>query len=103
MPVELVWSPQSREDLLDIYTTIGIENRKAAERYYDRIEARAAMLAEQPRMGIRRPDIKISARMLVEVPYLILYEVTPDTDSGPVDSIEIVRIVDGRRDLQSLF
>jgi len=103
VPVEVVWSPQSREDLLDIYVTIGLENPKAAERYYDRIEARAAMLAEQPRMGIRRSDIRVAVRMLVEAPYLILYEVTPDTDAGPVDTIEIVRVVDGRRDLYGLF
>ncbi len=38
--------------------------------------------------------------MLVESPSLILYEVTPDTDTGPVERIEIVRVVDGRRDLR---
>ncbi len=35
--------------------------------------------------------------MLVERPYLILYELTPDTDEGPVELVEIVRVVDGRR------
>ncbi|MGD9659610.1 MAG: hypothetical protein AB7U61_18545 [Methylocystis sp.] len=37
--------------------------------------------------------------MLVERPYVILYELTPDTDDGPVELIEIVRVIDGRRDL----
>jgi toxin ParE1/3/4 len=37
--------------------------------------------------------------MLAERPYLILYEITPDTDEGAVETIEIVRVVDGRRDL----
>jgi toxin ParE1/3/4 len=41
--------------------------------------------------------------MLVERPYLILFETHPDSDEGPVDEVEIVRIVDGRRDLTSLF
>jgi len=41
--------------------------------------------------------------MLVEGPYLVLYETHPDTDEGLVDEVEIVRVVDGRRDLTGLF
>lgn len=40
--------------------------------------------------------------MLVERPFLILYELTPDTDQGPVELIEIVRVVDGQRDLSKI-
>ena len=29
-------------------------------------------------------------RMLVEYPYLILYETHPNTDKGPIDEVEIV-------------
>jgi toxin ParE1/3/4 len=42
-------------------------------------------------------------RIFVEHPYLILYETHPDTDEGPVSAVEIVRIVDGRRNLKDLF
>src|SRR5271169_6494136 len=35
-------------------------------------------------------------------PYLILFETGPDTDEGPVDAVEILRVVDGRRDLTNL-
>ena len=103
MAVDVIWSPQARADLIDIYLTIGPESPKAAERYFDRIEMKAAMLAEQPRIGMRRPEIRPSARMLVEHPYVIVYEAIPDTDEGPIDHVEIVRVVDGRRDLPSLF
>lgn len=41
--------------------------------------------------------------MLVEAPFVLLYETIPDTDDGPVDWVEIVRVVDGRRDLNRLF
>jgi toxin ParE1/3/4 len=41
--------------------------------------------------------------MLVEAPYVILYETNPDTDEGPVSSVEVVRILDGRRDLATFF
>ncbi|QND59279.1 type II toxin-antitoxin system RelE/ParE family toxin [Mesorhizobium huakuii] len=103
MAVRLVWSPAARADLIDIYVIVGSENIRAADRYYDRLEARAMQLADQPRMGVRRPDIRPSARMLVEAPFVLLYETIPDTDDGPVEWVEIVRVVDGRRDLNRLF
>jgi plasmid stabilization system protein ParE len=42
MPTELVWSNQARADLLEIYVMIGLEQPAAAERYFDRIEEKAA-------------------------------------------------------------
>ena len=42
-------------------------------------------------------------RMLVEVPHLLLYRTDPDTDEGPVRAVEIIRVIDGRRDLHGLF
>src|ERR1700742_1034531 len=84
MPVELVWSNQARNDLLDIYVMIGLEQPAAAERYFDRIEAKAELLKSQPRMGVRRSDIRPSMRMLVEAPYLLLYRTDPDIDEGPI-------------------
>jgi toxin ParE1/3/4 len=41
--------------------------------------------------------------VLVEAPYLIIFETRPDTDDGPIDEVDIVRVVDGRRDLTKLF
>jgi hypothetical protein len=49
-------------------------------------------------MGVRRTDIRQSTRMLVEAPYLLLYRTNPDTDEGPIDTVEIIRVIDGRRD-----
>jgi toxin ParE1/3/4 len=103
MSAELVWSNQARDDLLDIYVLIGLERPAAAERYFDRIEAKAELLRSQPRMGIRRSDIRPSMRMLVEAPYLPLYRTDPDTDEGPVRTVEIIRVIDGRRDLHGVF
>lgn len=103
MPTELVWSNQARTDLLDIYLLIGLEQPAAAERYLDRIEAKAELLRSQPRIGVRRPDIRRSMRLLVETPYLLHYRTEPDTDDGPVERVEIIRVVDGRRDLRAIF
>lgn len=103
MSVNLVWTPQAREDLVEIYTYIGLDNRTAAERIFDAVEAKAGLLAHHPRLGVRRTDIRPSTRMLIEGPYLILYETHPDSDEGSIDEVEIVRIVDGRRNLRNLF
>ena len=84
MANKLVWSNQAREDLLDIYVLIGVEDPAAAERYFDRIDAKIEILQSQPRIGVRRPDIRAGMRMLVEAPYVILYRIEPDTDDGPV-------------------
>ena len=40
---------------------------------------------------------------LIEGPYLILYETHPNSDEGCNNEVEIVRIVDGRRNLKNLF
>ena len=89
--------------MLEIYLAIGLDNPAAAERLYTWNESKVTLLPDHPRLGPRRPDIRPRARILVERPYLILYETHPDSDDDPVDTIEIVRVVDARRDLTSLF
>lgn len=103
MPANLVWTPQAREDLIGLYTYIGLDNPSAAERIFGALATKAELLVEYPRMGVRRSDIRLSARILTEGPYLILYETYPDSDEGGIDRVEIVRIVDGRRNLKNLF
>jgi len=103
LPVDLVWTPQAREDLIDIYTCIGLDNPSAAERIFNTIEAKAKLLTEYPRLGVRRPDIRPTTRILIEGQYLILYETHPESDEDDINTAEIVRIVDGRRNLKSLF
>ena len=102
MKAKLIWSPQAREDLLEIYIAIGLDNPDAAERLYTAMESKAALLGAI--LGSEFAALKfMSARILIEGTYLILYETHPDTDEGPVESVEIVRVVDGRRDLASPF
>lgn len=103
MRVNLLWSPQARDDLLDIYIAVAVDNPDAAERLYTAMEEKANLLVGHPRLGVRRPEIYTSARILMEGAYLLLYETHPDTDDGPIESVEIVRVVDGRRDLSRPF
>lgn len=72
MKPELLWTDQAREDLVDVYVTIGLENESAAERLYDEIEREVLRLRDHPRLGVRRPEIAPSARMLVFGVYVVL-------------------------------
>lgn len=103
MAARLIWRPEAREDLLQIYLFIALDDPPAAERFYDAIEARANALTIYPRLGPRRQDLRPAMRLLVEGNYVILYETHPNSDHGPINEVEIVRVVDGRRDLTSLF
>jgi len=103
MPVDLVWLPQALRDVRDIYVRIGLEQPKAAERFFDSFERKARLLAEQPHMGARYPEIGPGVRMLVDAPFLILYETIPDDDDASVQRVQIVRVIDGRRDLRALL
>jgi toxin ParE1/3/4 len=103
VPVDLVWTPQAKEDLIEIYTYIGLDNPSAAERVFNAVQTKTESLAIYPLLGVRRPDIRRSTRILIEGAYLILYETHPDSDEGRIDEVEIVRIVDGRRSLKNLL
>jgi len=95
-------SSAAERDLEEIWLTIAADNPPAATRVVRAIGARIDQLARHPRLGPRRPDIQPCARVLVEGSYLILFETHPDTDDGPVDWVEVVRVVDGRRDLANV-
>ncbi len=55
------------------------------------------MLAHYPAAGPAREDIAPSVRYFPVPPYLVLYRIVAD------EHVDIVRVVDGRRDLSSLF
>jgi toxin ParE1/3/4 len=99
----IVITPRAEDELAEIWLSIAIDNEAAAEQIVRTIAQKIDRLSDQPRLGPRRPDLRPSARMLVHTPYLILYETHPDTDTGPVDFVEVVSIVDGRRDLSGLL
>lgn len=73
MLADIVWTPQARDDLLDIWVSIGRHDPAAAERMIDRILHHVELLHDNPLMGMLRPDIRRDLRILVETPYVILY------------------------------
>ena len=95
---ELFVYRRAEEELRQIWRHIAAENPGAADRLLLRIDDKLQVLRDFPGMGTLRDDIRPGFRMLVEGNYLLLYE--HDTAN---DSVELIAIVDGRRDLSELF
>jgi len=90
-------SALARADLIQIWVDIALDNQAAADRVYDRLEARVNILERFPEAGMARPDIAKDAMVLVESPYLILYRLVSE-------GVQIVRVLHGARDIDdSLF
>jgi toxin ParE1/3/4 len=83
---------RARRDLVEIWIDIASANPSAANRLFDRLEARVKILEVFQEAGPLRPEIDPAARMLIEPPYLILYRLIPD-------GAQIVRILHGARNI----
>jgi toxin ParE1/3/4 len=84
---------RARQDLLDIWIYIAPRNSEAAaDAIYDRIEEACRQLRDYPQLGPARLEIAEGARALVVERWLALYRLT---EYGA----QVVRIVDGARDL----
>jgi toxin ParE1/3/4 len=66
----------------------------AADRVYERIEARLEILRTFPEAGIVRGNIASDARFLIEPPYLIFYRLRPDI-------IQIIRVLHSARNIDA--
>jgi toxin ParE1/3/4 len=89
------YTRQAREDLLEIWARIASESPAAADRVYDQIEKRCRQLADFPKSGPARPDIGDGARSLTIERWLAFYRLVGG-------DAQVVRIVDGARDLAKL-
>ena len=94
---ELVISRRAEEELRDIWRYIAVENPDAADRILLKINEKLQILREFPDIGVQRDDIRPGARILIEAVYLILYE-----HRTAENVVEIVAVVDGRRDLSAV-
>jgi toxin ParE1/3/4 len=93
----------AERDLQDLWLTIADQSPRGATKMLGDIDRRIARRAAHPRIGPRRRDISANVRMLVEDHILILRETLPNADVGENDFVDLIRVVDGRRDLQRLL
>lgn len=86
----IIRTNRADEDLIDIWTSVAMDNPVAADRLLDAIARRWRQLARHPYSGMVRDDIAPGVRHLVAGRYLTLYRVV---DEG----VEIIRVLHGRR------
>lgn len=88
----------ARQDLIDIWLTIALDNEAAADLMLDRIEDAIRRLADFPQLGPSREDLFFGARVILRRPYLVIYRFQSEPRQ-----VDIVRVIDARRDLEAIF
>ena len=89
-------SVSARSDLDDIWFYIARNNPEAADEYISAIVSRFLTLASMPHMGRVRPELSPGIRSFVVRHHVIFYRLTDD-------GLDVIRVLDGVRDLPPLF
>jgi toxin ParE1/3/4 len=92
-------SPQAEDDLDSIWYYVATESASVeiADRLVDSLTSRFLLLAQHPYAGRSRDDeFGPGTRSLAVSEYVVVYTVEHD-------AVHILRIVHGRRDLESVF
>jgi toxin ParE1/3/4 len=91
--VRVVLSFRARSDVLNIYSYLAERSLRAADRMLARFSQRFDELCEFPFLGPDRSELRASLRGLLIDGYIAFYIVE-------ADRIVIVRVVDGRSDIE---
>ncbi len=93
---EVLRTPQARADLLEIWLHIAEDNIDSADRFLAAVDLKGRTLADFPEMGERCAHLGPSLRLFTAGNYVIFYR--------PIENgIQIIRVVSGARDLETLF
>ena len=95
MPTVVI-RPQAAADLAEIWAYIAEDSPDHADAFLDRIDKEFRALARRPRMGRTRPELSPALRSIPVGCYVVFY--VPRTGG-----IDVVRVLHGARDLDSLF
>jgi toxin ParE1/3/4 len=93
---QVLRTPRSRSDLVEILLYIRRDNRRAAKRLLDTINDKLQLLAEFPGLGQPREELGRSLRSFPIGNYLLFYRPSPD-------GIHLIRVLHGARDLRRHF
>jgi toxin ParE1/3/4 len=92
----VVLSTAAELDLADIWDHIAQDNRPAANRILDLIQARLQSIARFPKIGAAYPEVADDLRCYWVGNYAIFYRLRPT-------AVEIARVLHGARDIPSLI
>ena len=98
--IELRVSAQGKQDLKNIWRGLAEYRLELADQQIRRIEKKIDLLSKFPLAGRQRLDISPNLRSVPVDRLVLLYHVD---QQGERTIVEIDRIIDGTRNLQSLF
>jgi toxin ParE1/3/4 len=94
----IIWSPEARADLSGIWDYYSAAaSPRTADAIIRRIVGTTRMLEDHPFAGRSRDEVRDGLRSVAAAPHVIFYRVTIGKTA------EIVRIIDGRRDIDAVF
>jgi len=94
--MKLVFTKQSKADLDEIWDYIAQDSFDRADSFIGQIYGKCFLLSESPAIGRERPELVEGIRSFPVDRYLIFYRIK-------VDTIFIERVLNGYRDILSLF
>ena len=93
-----IWSSEARADLSDIWNYYGgVAGRRTADKIVWEIGKAVRLLEDHPYGGRARDEVRPGLRSLAANPHVIFYRVGAD------ELVQIVRVLDGRRDIDAIF
>ncbi len=92
----LVISDRAMLDLIDIWTYIAEKNTENADSFIDKLYEKCELLVSSPHIGKKRDELGFGIRSFAVGRYILFYRIQNE-------SIEIVRILNGYRDIDSFF
>lgn len=93
---KVIRSPESAEDLVEIWQYIADYNEVAADKFLNEISTASKMLARNPKAGRERPEIGPKMRSFTVGRHIVFYR--------PIEGgVEIVRVLHCSRDIDSIF
>ena len=96
MTRHFAFAEQARHDMDEIWAYIAEDNVVAADGLIDEFHQTTRTLADNPKLGRRREELSDGLRSLHVGNYVILYRLR-------ADSIIVLRILHGARDLPEMF
>lgn len=93
----VIWSPEARADLSEIWDYyVGAAGRHSADTIIRGFTEACIVLEEHPLAGRARDEVRPGLRSMAASPHIVFYRVRGR-------AVEIVRVLDGRRDLDEVF
>src|SRR5688500_12558007 len=90
-------TPRAELDLIDVWHTIAVRSPpERADKVNADLEKQIDLLASNPLLGRSRDELRLGLRSFAVGNYIVFYY--------PLDDgVELVRVLDGRRDIGAIF